>query len=63
MFASIIKGLTIVKAAGPTSEVNEMMKGSGGFGTRWMTDLITTLSRKDVFQMIRERVSWCMCTG
>ena len=60
--AEAITGLKIGKAAGPTSVVNEMMKASGGFGTRWMTDLITTLSNKAVFLIIGERVSWCLCT-
>ena len=49
--AAAIKGLKIGKAAGLTGMVSEMMKAAGGFGTRWMTDL-----------MIGERVSWCMCT-
>ena len=34
--ASAIKGLKIGKAAGSTSVVSEMMKASGGFGSRWM---------------------------
>ena len=34
--AATINGLKIEKAAGPTGVVNEMMKASGGFGTRWM---------------------------
>ena len=29
-----------MKRAGPTGVVSEMMKASGGFGTRWMIDLI-----------------------
>ena len=36
-----------------------MIQVSGGFHTRWVTDL--TLSNKSVFQMIGERVSWCLC--
>ena len=32
--SSAIKGLQIGKAAGPTGVVSEMMKASGGFGTR-----------------------------
>ena len=28
------------KAAGPTGVESEMMKASGGFGSRWMTDLM-----------------------
>ena len=38
--AAAIKGLEIGKAAGPTGVVSEMMKAAGGFGSRWMTDLI-----------------------
>ena len=53
--ATAIKGLTMGKAAGPTSVVSEMMKASGGFGSRWM-------SKKAVFLMIGEIVSWCLCT-
>ena len=30
--------MKIGKAAGPTGVVSEMMKASGGFGLRWMTD-------------------------
>ena len=45
------------KADGPTGVVSKMMKASGGFGSRWMTDL------KAVFLMIEERVSWCLCTS
>ena len=35
-----LKGLKIGKAAGPSGVVSEMMKTAGGFGSRWMTDLI-----------------------
>ena len=31
------------KAAGCTGVVSRMMKASGGFGTRWMTDLINNI--------------------
>ena len=41
--AAAIKGLTIRKTDGPASVVSEMMKASGGFGTRWMTDLINSI--------------------
>ena len=41
--ASAIKGLKMAKAAGPTGVVSEMMKASGGFGSRWMTDLINNI--------------------
>ena len=36
----------IGKAAGPTDVVSEMMKTSGGFGTRWMTDLINNIVKE-----------------
>ena len=35
--------MKIGKAAGPTGVVNEMMKATGGFGSRRMTDLINTI--------------------
>ena len=35
-----IKGLKIGNATGPASVVSGIMKASGGFGSRWMTDLI-----------------------
>ena len=38
--AAAIKGLKIGKAAGPTGVMSEMKNASGGFGTRWMTDLM-----------------------
>ena len=41
--AAAIKGLKIGKAAGPTGVVSEMMKTAGGFGSRWMTDLINNI--------------------
>ena len=41
--AAAIKGLKIVKSAGPTGVVIEMMKESGEFGSRWMTDLINNI--------------------
>ena len=44
--ASAIKGLKMGKAAGPTCIVSEMMKASGGFGTRWMTDLINNIVKE-----------------
>ena len=52
----------IGKAAGPIGVESEMMKASGGFGTRWMTDLINNISKKAVYQTIGEIVSWCLCT-
>ena len=48
------------KAVGPTGVVSEMMKAAGGFGSRWMTELI---NNKDVFLMTGERVSWYMSSS
>ena len=45
--AAAIKRFRIVKSAGPTGVVSEMMKSSGGFGTRWMTDLINNIVKED----------------
>ena len=42
-FAAAIKGLKTRKAAGSTGVVSEMMKEDGGFGSRWMTDLINNI--------------------
>ena len=50
------------KAAGPTGVVSEMMKASGGFGTRWMIDLINNIVNEVVFQIIGDIVTWCFCT-
>ena len=44
--AADIKGLTIVKATRPTGVVGEMKKASGGFSTRWMTDLINNIVKE-----------------
>ena len=44
--ATAIKGLKIRKAAGATGVVGEMMKASGGFGTRWVTDLINNIVKE-----------------
>ena len=44
--ATAIKGLKIGKAAGPTGVVSEMIKAAGGFGSRWMTDLITNIVKE-----------------
>ena len=43
--AAAIKGLKIGKAAGPTGVVSEM-KAAGGFGSRWMTDLINNIVKE-----------------
>ena len=34
------------KASGSTGVVSEMMKASGGFGSRWMTDLINNIVKE-----------------
>ena len=44
--AAAIKGLNIGKVAGPTGVVSEMMKAAGGFGSRWMTDLINNIVKE-----------------
>ena len=44
--AAAIKGLKIEKAAGPTGVMSEMMKAAGGFGSRWMTDLINNIVKE-----------------
>ena len=38
------------------------MKAAGGFGSRWMTDLINNIVKEGVFLMTGERVSWYLCT-
>ena len=38
--------LQMGKAAGPTGVVSEMMKAAGGFGSRWMTDLINNIVKE-----------------
>ena len=44
--AAAIKGLKIGKAPGPTGVVSEMMKAAGGFGSRWMTDLMNNIVKE-----------------
>ena len=44
--AADIKGLNMGKAAGPTGVVSEMMKASGGFSSRWITDLINNIVKE-----------------
>ena len=56
-----IKGLKMGKAAGPTGVVSDMMKASGGLGTRWMTDLINNIV-KEGYIPDDWRVSWCLFT-
>ena len=34
------------KAAGPTDVASEMMKASGGFGSRWMNDVINNIVKE-----------------
>ena len=41
--AAAIKELKMGKAAGLTGVVSEMLKAAGGFGPRWMTDLINNI--------------------
>ena len=41
-----IKRLKMGKAAGPTGVMCEMMKEVGGFGSRWMTDLINNIVKE-----------------
>ena len=53
--AAVTKEIQIGKSAGPTGVVSETMEASGGVGTKWI-DLINTLSKKAVFQMLGERV-------
>ena len=36
----------IGKAAGPTGVVSEMKKAAGGFGSKWMTDLINNIVKE-----------------
>ena len=38
--------MKIGKAAGPTGVVNEMIKVAGGFGSRWMTDLVNNIVKE-----------------
>ena len=49
MVAAASKGITTGKAAGPTGVVNDIMKVSGCFGTRWMTDLINNIVKEGCF--------------
>ena len=44
--AAATKGSKIGKVAGPTGVVSEIMKAAGGFGSRWMTDLIQHCQRR-----------------
>ena len=41
-----INGLKMEKAAGPAGVVSEIMKASGGFSSRWMTDLINNIVKE-----------------
>ena len=38
------------------------MKAAGGFGSRWMTDLINNIVKEGCILMAGERVSWYMCS-
>ena len=44
--ATAIKIFKIEKSAGHIGVVSKMMKASGGFGTRWMTDLINNIVKE-----------------
>ena len=44
--AAAIKLLKMGKAAGRTCVVSEMMKATGGFGSRWVTDLINNIVKE-----------------
>ena len=44
--AAAIKGLKMGKAAGATGVVGEMMKATGGFGSRWTTDLVNNIVKE-----------------
>ena len=44
--AAAITGLKIGKATGHTGVVSEIMKAAGGFGSRWMTDLINNIVKE-----------------
>ena len=44
--AAAIKRFKIIKSAGPTGVESEMIKASGGFGTRWMTDQIKNIVKE-----------------
>ena len=42
----VATAIKVVKSAGPTGVVSEMMKATGGFATRWMTDLINNIVKE-----------------
>ena len=44
--AAAFKTVKMGKAAGPTGVVSDMMKAAGGFGSRWMTDLINNIVKE-----------------
>ena len=44
--AAAIKGLKMGKSAIPTGVVSEMMKASGGFGSKWMTNLTNNIVKE-----------------
>ena len=61
--ASAIKGLKIGKAADPTGVGSEIMKAAGGFGSRWMTDLINNIVKEGCIpDDWRKSISWYLCT-
>ena len=44
--AAAIKGLKMGKVVGSNGVVSDMMKAAGGFGSRWMTDLINNIVKE-----------------
>ena len=54
--AAPIKGLKIEKAASLAGVVSEMMKESGGFGTRWMTQLINIVKEGCIPDYLRNSI-------
>ena len=44
--AADIKGIKKGKVTGPTGVVSETINASGGFGTRWITDLINNIVKE-----------------
>ena len=42
----LLKDWKLDKTVGSTGVVSEMMKAAGGFGSRWMTDLINNIVKE-----------------
>ena len=51
--------IKIGKAAGPPGVVSEMMMASGGFGTRWMADLINNIVKEGCIPDWRKHIKKC----